>query len=575
MLRSISLGVLAVVLVVVAAYLDGAGDRSEAAPDPDVIPGRYIVTLTPGIAAHAFAQETGSRLGFRADVVYSHALNGFAANLPAQAAQALARDSGVLSIEPDRIARVTDQILPTGIDRIDVDENSTAGIAGDGGAMDVDIAIIDTGIDVDHPDLNVVGGARFSGSGFAIFWTCDNGSGSFDDDNAHGTHVAGTAAARDNSVGVVGVAPGARLHAVKVLTSGGTGAYSCIIMGIDWVTARADTIDVANMSLGGGSSSALCNAIQNSVNAGVVYAVAAGNEIVDAETRSPANCAPVVTVSAIADFDGKPGGLQDETIAFSSCTETEDDSFACFSNFGSTIEVAAPGVKILSTLPGGGTGTGSGTSMASPHVAGAIALYKVANPAYNTSHGPTVIADMTADGWTVPQDSPCGFDGDPDSYPEPLIYGGSSCLGGATPTPSPTPSPTPTPTASPEPTPTPTPTASPAPTPTPTPAPDGTMHVASLSGISISQGSTWVAQVTITVHDSANNPVADATVFGSWSLGSPSSGNCTTNGAGQCTLTSGSIPKRNSSVTFTVTNVTYTTLVYDPSGTTSITIAKP
>lgn len=581
-------------LIVAALALgaaSGPSETSDAAPPADVIPGRYIVTLKPGVNPRAFSDDLGGQLGFRADAVFTHALNGFAANLPSKAAAALSRNPNVALVEPDMLVKATVQDLPTGVNRIDTDENATAAIAGNGGDMNVDVAVIDTGVDVDHEDLSVVGGARFSGSGFAIFWTCDDGTGSFDDDNGHGTHVAGSIGAKDNTLGVVGVAPGARIHAVKVLNSAGSGAISCVILGIDWVTANAATIEVANMSLGGGSNTSLCNAIQNSVNAGVVYAVAAGNEIVDASTRSPANCGPVVTVSAIADFDGAPGGLNDQTVSWSSCTEDQDDSFACFSNFGSTVEVAGPGVLIRSTLPGGAYGDLSGTSMASPHVAGAIALFKVANPAYNTSHGPTVIANMTAAGWSVPQAGACGFDGDPDGSPEPLIYVGSSCHG-ATPAPTPTASPSPTPTFTPAPTPTPTesppPTESPTPSPTavatPTPtAAAGTMRVADIDGAQTSNGSTWTAHATIVVRDASNNLVSGATVSGSWTTGS-SSGPCITNGTGQCTISAGGIPKRNSATTFTVTGVTHASLVYDSSANsdpdgdsngTSITITKP
>ncbi|MFN2345977.1 MAG: S8 family serine peptidase, partial [Dermatophilaceae bacterium] len=234
--------------------------------------------------------------------------------------------------------------------------------------VDVDVAVIDTGIDWEHPDLNVVGGINCaSGSPFRA--SC---SGNGDDDHYHGTHVAGTIAAIDNGVGVVGVAPGARLHAVKVLNSQGSGYISWIIAGIDWVAARADIIEVANMSLGGsGYSDAQYKAIQGAVDKGVAFAVAAGNSDADASGFSPGGFDNVLSVSALADFDGKAGGLGGHT-----CREDVDDTLADFSNWGSAVDIAAPGVCILSTYPieQGEYGTISGTSMASPHAAGALAL---------------------------------------------------------------------------------------------------------------------------------------------------------------------------------------------------------
>ncbi|MDP9405377.1 MAG: S8 family serine peptidase, partial [Actinomycetota bacterium] len=261
------------------------------------------------------------------------------------------------------------QSVPTGIDRID-GELSTA-VSGDGaGAVDVDVAVIDTGIDTTHPDLNVVGGKN-----------CSTGA-SFDDGHGHGSHVAGTIAAKDDTAGVVGVAPGARLWAVRVLNNAGSGTTSSVICGIDYVTANASTIEVANMSLGGAGSDSSCggsdayhNAICASVDAGVTYAVAAGNDSSDANGSRPATYAEVMTVSALADFDGKSGGLAAPT-----CRADEDDTFANFSNFGADVDLIAPGVCINSTWKDGAYNTISGTSMASPHVAGAAALYKVANP---------------------------------------------------------------------------------------------------------------------------------------------------------------------------------------------------
>jgi subtilisin family serine protease len=182
--------------------------------------------------------------------------------------------------------------------------------------------------------------------------------------------VAGTIGALDNGIGAVGVAPGARLWGVRVLGNNGSGYMSWIAAGIDWVTARASTIEVANMSLGCEcTSQAMDDAITRSVDAGVVYVVAAGNSDKDASTFSPARHPDVITVSALADFNGEAGGG-----AAATCRADTDDTLADFSNWGPLVELAAPGVCIYSTHMNGGYATYSGTSMASPHVAGAAAL---------------------------------------------------------------------------------------------------------------------------------------------------------------------------------------------------------
>jgi subtilisin len=333
-----------------------------------IVEGHYIVVLDPKVEdPSGAAAELGRVYGFEVGFVYAHALKGFSAALPPAVAPALERNPLVRSVEPDRTVSIMAQTIPTGIARIFALENPNLGIdSRDDWRVDVDVAVLDTGIDAGHPDLNVVartdcsGGSPFSG-------TCSEGG---DDGNGHGTHVAGTIAAIDNGIGVVGVAPGARLWSVKVLDNQGSGYLSWLIAGIDWITARADTIAVANMSLGfEGSSAALDTAIANSVRAEVTYAVSAGNSSKDAATFSPANHPHVITVSALADFDGLPGGLGTPT-----CRSDEDDTLANFSNFGPVIDLAAPGVCILSTWPGNAYRSISGTSMAAPHVAGAAAL---------------------------------------------------------------------------------------------------------------------------------------------------------------------------------------------------------
>lgn len=383
----------------IAATSIGVPAAGAARADVGVVPGAYIVTLNAGDPA-SVAAEHGRRVGADIDFVYRHALRGYAAHMSPAAASRVAADSRVAAVVPDRFVTISGQTVPAGVDRIDADVSSTA--AGDGrAAVDVDIAIIDTGIDVKHRDLNVVGGIN-----------CVPGGMSYADRNGHGTHVAGTAAARDNSSGVVGVAPGARLWAVRVLTSQGSGTFASIICGVEWVTAHADVIDVANMSLGGSAPEGSCTdgglhqAICASVNAGVTYAVAAGNSGADARFFAPASYDEVITVSAIADFDGKPGGM-----GAPACQYGDDDTFAFFSNFGEDIDLAAPGVCVYSTTRGGGYTTLSGTSMASPHVAGAAALYKSTHRSASPAEVKAALQSAGTVDWT----------GDPDGMQEPLV----------------------------------------------------------------------------------------------------------------------------------------------------------
>lgn len=340
----------------------------------------FIVVLQPGTAnvpgvADGLAASARGELGF----VYEHALQGFSITATDAAAAGLARNPRVAYVERDQKVTLAEQETPTGIDRIFATGNTALGIDGtDDYRVDVDVAVIDTGVDFQHPDLNVWPGINCaSGSPFRA--KCQTGSNAGDDDHYHGTHVAGTIGALDNGTGVVGVAPGARIHPVKVLNSQGSGYTSWIVAGIDWVADPDNGIEVANMSLGGsGYSQAEYDAIQGAVDNGVAFAVAAGNSNADANNYSPAAFDNVLTVSALADFDGLPGGEGTST-----CRADEDDTLANFSNWGSAVDIAAPGVCILSTYPieRGEYGTISGTSMASPHVAGALALLaSAANP---------------------------------------------------------------------------------------------------------------------------------------------------------------------------------------------------
>lgn len=340
---------------------------------------RYIVVLNadagmPQNVAADVALRTNGRVGY----VYKNALRGFSITMPRAALVGVTHDPRVAYVEDDIPVTVFAQDVPTGVQRIFAN-HSTLSIDGtDDYRVDVDVAVLDTGIDRHHPDLNVVGGANCLGTTgggppWARTYFCDSTQDG-DDDHYHGTHVAGTIGALDNDIGVVGVAPGARLWAVKVLDKQGSGSLSGIIAGIDWVVARTD-IEVINMSLGGsGRSTAMDDAVQNAYDSGVSVVVAAGNADDDADLYTPANSPAAITVSALADFDGLAGAVWNGSPP--ACRPDQDDTLADFSNWGTTVDIAAPGVCILSTYPieQGEYATISGTSMASPHVAGAAAL---------------------------------------------------------------------------------------------------------------------------------------------------------------------------------------------------------
>lgn len=297
--------------------------------------------LDHGVAGAVQALERAS--GFRAEHVYSAAVRGFAARMTARQIADLENDPMVAYVEADGTMNIVAQTLPWGINRIDADVSSTKAGDGTGTVTGVNAYIIDTGIDVKHQDLYVVKHVNFAGGPNA-------------DCNGHGTHVAGTVAAKDNTIDVVGVAPGAPLTGVKVLGCGGSGTTSGVIKGVDWVTANAVKPAAANMSLGGGASSTLDDAVKRSADSGVFYAIAAGNSGANACNYSPARA-----------------GTHDGVLT-TAATDSSDRE-ASWSNYGSCVDLWAPGVSILSTKRGGGTTTLSGTSMASPHVAGTGALY--------------------------------------------------------------------------------------------------------------------------------------------------------------------------------------------------------
>ena len=272
------------------------------------------------------------------------------------------------------------QRTPTGIDRVDAD--LSAAKSGDKvGNVDADIAVLDSRV-FPHPDLNI-----YRCASFHLYIPLPNFC---YDGHGHGTHVAGIAAAKDNNIGVVGTAPGARIWALKVAHDNGDTDESDVLEGLNYVAAHAKEIEVANLSMGRfGFSITYTVAIAVLVGNGVVVVVTAGNQNIDANRRTPANIPFAITVSAITDSDGKCGGagpaiLVDGLRFQPNTISNSDDFFLSYSNYGSVVDLAAPGTDILSTnnanVPSQQYRNATGTSMAAPHVAGAVALIKSLHP---------------------------------------------------------------------------------------------------------------------------------------------------------------------------------------------------
>ncbi|MEU9374770.1 S8 family peptidase [Streptomyces sp. NPDC048255] len=334
-----------------------SADTPEPTPAPlltsaNAIPGSYIVTLAKGIDPTNFAREVGVQPKF----TYTQALNGFATTLTENQLRAARVTRGVVSVEQD--ATVTAPPVPAtgagtkapanswGLDRIDqrrlpLDNDFSAFGSGQG----VTAYILDTGIDFSHPEFRD-GRAR---PGFDAIGDGRNGQ----DCNGHGTHVAGTVGGTN-----YGVARKSSLVSVRVLGCDGRGSWSGIIAGFDWVAQNARQPAVLNASLGGDRSVAVNAAATNVSDRGVLPVIAAGNSNIDACTVSPASALRVLTVGATDRYD----------------QETD------FSNWGTCLDIYAPGKQIISARLGGGSVALDGTSMAAPHVAGVAALYKAEHP---------------------------------------------------------------------------------------------------------------------------------------------------------------------------------------------------
>jgi len=399
----------AVTLTVAGAATAQAGGTTTVGAGALAQPRGYVVVLDRTAHVGSSMVRAESSYGASVENVYHSALNGYSATMtPAQAKQ-LALSPGVQSVTPDRRFTIDAQRMPTGINRTNAPvRRPRANLKPR--HVNVDVAVIDTGVDLNHPDLNVYRRGAHNCSATEL---------NADDGNGHGTHVSGTIGALDNRIGVVGMAPGARIWPVRVFGPSGAGSLADVICGVDYVTRHADQIEVANMSLSsaGGRDDHNCGhtfgdplhmAICRSVRAGVTYVVAAGNMAQDASLSTPSAYDEVITVSALADFNGRPGGG-----ARATCMADRDDTFANFSNFGPDVDLVAPGVCIRSTWKGGGYGTISGTSMATPHVAGAAALYLAHHPAASPQQVRAALVSAGSNNWNSSDD--------PDRTHEPLL----------------------------------------------------------------------------------------------------------------------------------------------------------
>ncbi|PPK68778.1 S8 family serine peptidase [Actinokineospora auranticolor] len=390
--------------VTAMALVVGAGNAHAAegivlgAGSPDAIPGSYLVTLKDTAAIMSNVDDTvaavAGRYGAAVKTTWRYALRGFAASMsPTQAAR-LAADPTVASVEQDAVVRIagTQPNPPSwGLDRIDqrnlpLDSNYNYDTTGQG----VTAYIIDTGIRTTHRTF----GGRAT-------WGTNTADSNNTDCHGHGTHVAGTVGGTE-----YGVAKDVKLVAVKVLNCSGQGSNTGVVSGIEWVTRNATKPAVANMSLGGGAASTVDAAVRSSVAAGIVYAVASGNDNRDACNSSPARVTEAITVNATQNNDAR----------------------ASFSNFGTCTDIFAPGVDITSSWKDSDTATNriSGTSMATPHVAGVVARYQEAHP----SDSPAAVATAL-----LAQATPSKVTNPGSGSPNRLLFAGEGTGGTATVTP--------------------------------------------------------------------------------------------------------------------------------------------
>jgi subtilisin len=371
-------GPLIIVFALLLAALGGVWSPNPAPPvkAQDVQPraGKVIVVMRPptGNVRAASVASIASAIGIATGHVFDTVFNGFSATISQDQANALALNPNVAAIYPDLPVHEASQETPTGIKRIGDDQNPIANIGG-GGSVNAGVAVLDVRIDP-NADIN-----------FQNSVDCTNGAAiNSTSPPSHATHVAGTIGAIDDANTVVGVAPGVRIWSVRVLDDTGNGLFSNIVCGLNWVVANKSAlgIQVVNLSLTGSDNenvndcqdSALHIAVCNAYSAGVTIVAAAGNDSSDVVSTDtvPAAYPEVISVGAMTDYNGVPGGG-----AAANCRPPDgaDDARATFSNYGK-IDIVAPGTCIKSLVYGGGTGLMSGTSMATPHVTGAIALHR-------------------------------------------------------------------------------------------------------------------------------------------------------------------------------------------------------
>ena len=399
--------------------------------------GRYIVVLNESANADAVASRA-TGLGATINSLLG-SINTLVVSLSESRVSSLQRDPRVAFVTPDRPVRLlanqaqafSTNGVPTGVMRI-----GAAPVAGTTGtAKKAAVAVLDTGI-TPRPDLNVVGGTDCASD--LLGDLLGGGGGKTKDNNGHGTHVAGTIGAVDTGQGVIGVSPGTPLYAVRVFSSFGAGSLSNVVCGLNWVAENAATnnIKVVNMSLGGeGTDDGNCGitdqdafhaAVCRVTASGVTVVVAAGNSKEDLANSVPANYDEVLAVTAMADFDGKPGGLMATTASATCAAKSVDDVAATFSNYAvpgapdAYHVVAAPGVCITSTWKDGSFKAISGTSMASPHVAGLVARCIDAGPCAGMTP-PQIIAKLKADAAARPAEQ--GFLGDTHRPVDGKFYG--------------------------------------------------------------------------------------------------------------------------------------------------------
>lgn len=413
----------------------------------------FIVVLAPGADVPATAAQLAGQHGGRAGHVFDDVLGGFQFVGPSAAAAGLARSPMVTAVVPDQQFSLVD-VAGWGFFRVDADQ-SVNDPAGPYRGANTRVAVIDSGIDTDHPDLA-------ANLDLANSYNCQAPGSPPEDDNGHGTHVSGIAAATfgPNGYGVVGVAPEASILALKAFDASGYADTSDIVCALNQVAAvtTADPMPTAlNMSFAEAGTDSTCNdadtsdvlheAICDVVEVGegatpsvpIVPVAAAGNSDVNAANTVPAAFHDVITVSALADFDGKAGGLEGCVYVQALFNYECDDTIASFSNWGTAVDVMAPGVAIYSTLPGG-HGSNSGTSMAAPHVTGVVAAVLGEHASLDTAGVRQLLVETgeCPDG-SVADDTSCAGQGtwkktknrsifdpiateaDPDGVPEPLV----------------------------------------------------------------------------------------------------------------------------------------------------------